>query len=96
MRTLRVICWLALPVGLLIGSINGAGAQGVDVQQACTSDAMRLCSEFIPDRGRTAACMMRKRGQLSVECRTAMRGGPRVRGRRVARGVHVRHYRHHK
>ena len=101
MRTMRFI-WLALPVGLLIGSISGAGAQGSeDARQACTPDAMRLCSEFIPDAAKVRACMMRKRGQLSEGCLTAMRGGARVRGRhpyyhhgrRVVR--HYRHYRRH-
>jgi hypothetical protein len=94
MRIMRFAGWLALSVGLLLGGLDGASAQGVDVQQACTPDAMRLCSEFIPDRGKTAACMMRKRGQLSAECRTAI-GGGRGHGRRAPRhGTH--HYHHHK
>jgi hypothetical protein len=40
-------------------------------QQACTPDAERLCSEFIPDAGKVAACMSRKRSQLSPVCRAA-------------------------
>ncbi len=87
MRIMRVVCRLALPVGLLLCGLSGAGAQGaVDARQACTPDAMRLCSEFIPDAGRVKTCMLSKRSQLSLECRTAMaaRGG--------GRGEH--HYRH--
>lgn len=99
MRTMRFICWLALPVGLLIGSISGAGAQGSEeARQACTPDAMRLCSEFIPDAAKVRSCMLRKRGELSEACRTAMRRGPRERRRRVYyhRGRHVVHERHYR
>jgi hypothetical protein len=93
MRTIRFFCCVALPVGALLFGLNGAGAQGVDVRQACTPDAMRLCSEFIPDEGRVKTCMLAKRAQLSQTCRSAMaasRGGS-SRGRR-----HVgRHHRGH-
>jgi hypothetical protein len=47
-----------------------AGAQGTpEQQQACQSDAFRLCSEFIPDVPRTTACMKRNRARLSPVCR---------------------------
>ena len=76
MRTMRIVCWLALPVGALLCSLIGAGAQGTpDARQACTPDAMRLCSEFIPDANRVKSCMLSKRSQLSQECRAAMGGG---------------------
>lgn len=97
MRMTRFVCWLALPVGLLIGSIDGASAQGSDeARQACTPDAMRLCSEFIPDAAKVKTCMLHKRRELSEACRTAMSGGARE-GRRVARRARhiVHHYRHH-
>jgi hypothetical protein len=96
MRTLRFVCWLALPVGLLIGGMNAASAQGSEeARQACTPDAMRLCSEFIPDAGKVKNCMLRKRGQLSETCRTAMRGGGRRYGHgRYRRVRHVRYRRH--
>lgn len=96
MRMMRFVCWLALPAGLLLGSLNGASAQGSDeARQACTPDAMRLCSEFIPDAEKVKSCMLRKRAQLSEACRLAMRGGPREHGRRVYHH-RARHYRHHK
>jgi hypothetical protein len=109
MRITRFVCWLALPVGLIIGSINGANAEVSDaVRQACTPDAMRLCSEFIPDAGKVRTCMMRKRRELSEGCLTAIRGGVHGR-RRVYRRErrpehhyyhhyhyrHYHHYRHH-
>ena len=94
MRTMRFVCWLALPVGILLCGLNGAGAQGsVDARQACTPDAMRLCSEFIPDAERVKSCMLAKRRELSEDCRIAMGGGPRA-GRREA--YHHRRAYHHR
>jgi hypothetical protein len=42
-------------------------------QHACQDDAFRLCSQFIPDRGRVASCLRRSGRQLSPACRTEMR-----------------------
>jgi hypothetical protein len=78
LRIMRLVRGPALPAGLLlIGiyamGISGAAAQASDeTRQACTGDAMRLCSDFIPDVPRITACMMRKRAQLSQGCRLAM------------------------
>jgi hypothetical protein len=47
-----------------------AAAQGTPEQrQACQPDAMRLCSEFIPDVERITACMVKNRIRLSPACR---------------------------
>jgi hypothetical protein len=73
MWTMRIVCSLALPVGTLLCGPNGAGAQGTpDAHQACTPDAMRLCSEFIPDAERVKRCMLSRRSQLSPDCRFAL------------------------
>jgi hypothetical protein len=97
MRSMRFVCWLALPVGIIVGSINGANAEVSDaVRQACTPDAMRLCSEFVPDAAKVRTCMLRKRRELSETCLTAMRSGAHERRRyyhRVRRLV--RHEGHH-
>ena len=37
-------------------------------RSACTGDAMRLCSQYIPSRGRISACLSRNRGSLSPGC----------------------------
>jgi hypothetical protein len=90
MRSIRLICRLALSVGaLLIGGLHGVNAQAVvpDVRQACTPDAMRLCSEFIPDEAKVTACMHKKYAQIGPECRTAMAAG-RKGGSRHARHRH--------
>ena len=45
-------------------------------EQACASDAFRLCSSEIPDVDRVTACMARKQAQLSPPCRVQFRAGP--------------------
>ena len=86
MRSFRFICCLALPVGMmLIGGLQGATAQTVDVRQASTPDAMRLCSEFVPDVAKITACMHRKYSQIGPECRTAMAAGRKGRSHRHRR-----------
>jgi hypothetical protein len=99
MRTMRFVCRLALPVGIVLvsalGSLNGARAQNDEATQACTPDAMRLCSEFIPDREKVRLCMLRKRSELSETCRTAMRAGAREYGRHEYHHRHVVRRRHH-
>jgi len=98
LRTMRLVCWLALPVVALLVALNLAAAQGSpEAREACTPDAMRLCSEFVPDVAKITACMHAKRSQLSTECRRAMSHGPRVRrayGQRTHRGKSYRHCRH--
>jgi hypothetical protein len=45
-------------------------AQGTPEQrEACQPDAMRLCSEFVPDVDRITACMKKNRLRLSPPCR---------------------------
>jgi len=89
MLIVRLVCALVLPVGIVLGSLGAASAQGSEsARDACTPDAMRLCNEFIPDEARVRACMLRKRSQLSEACRLAMRG-------QSAEGAR-RHRRHHR
>jgi hypothetical protein len=91
MLTVRLICAVALPVGILLGSLGAASAQGGEsVRDACTPDAMRLCNEFIPDEAKVRSCMVRKRLQLSETCRLAMRGAS-AGGERDGRRHHRRH-----
>jgi len=73
LRTQYLVCSLALTVAVLPVGLTGAAAQGSpEVRQACTPDAMRLCSEFIPDVPKITRCMVAKHAQLSKECRYAM------------------------
>ncbi len=73
MRIVRFICLAALFNGLSLYGIDAAVAQGTDAErQACTSDAMRLCQDAIPDVAKVTACMKAKYSQLSQPCRLAM------------------------
>ncbi len=79
MWTMRLISRLALPVGLLSIGLHAAAAQGTpEARQACAPDAMRLCSDFIPDVPKITKCMIAKYPQLSKECRVAMAHQHRV------------------
>lgn len=73
LRIVRFTCFPTLPVGLLLIGLAGASAQGTPEQrQACAPDAMRLCSDFIPDVPKITKCMKAKYKQLSEPCRIAM------------------------
>jgi hypothetical protein len=67
---------LALTFTIAIAGIGLSGSPGLafssEAQQMCTGDAMRLCSSEIPDVSRIAACMHRKRAQVSAGCRAVM------------------------
>ena len=78
MPTIRLVCALALPVGILLGSLGAASAQqgSEAARQACTPDAMRLCKEFFPDQAKVKSCMLSKQSQLSEACRLAMAPKP--------------------
>ena len=74
MHTTRIIACLALAAAVLFFGLDRAGAQGTpEERQACTPDAMRLCSDFIPDVPKITKCMKAKYKQLSEACRLAMR-----------------------
>jgi hypothetical protein len=93
MRIAWLACWLLLLAGALFYRLDTAQAQGTDAErQACTPDAMRLCSEFIPDVAKVTACMKAKSRELSEPCRVAMRGGGKSSGRHEAR-ERSHHYR---
>lgn len=92
MRIVQLAGTLIL-LALFFAHLDGASAQGTDAErQACTPDAMRLCSEVIPDVAKVTACMKAKSAQLSPACRTAMRGEPRGHHRGH---YHHGHYHHH-
>jgi hypothetical protein len=90
MRIFRSVCVLAMLAGLFASGAGGAFAQGSDAaRQACTPDAMRLCSDAIPDVVKVTACMKAKYSQLSEPCRAVMGGGKKAGTR------HHHYYKHH-
>jgi hypothetical protein len=51
-------------------------SQGTPEQRAaCTPDAFRLCSAFIPNADEIAACLRERSNELSDACRTALEAG---------------------
>ena len=62
---------LAVPV--IPGS---AWAYTAEQQQACMSDAFRLCSSEIPSIDRITACMAQHKSQLSPACRAQFTSAP--------------------
>jgi hypothetical protein len=47
-------------------------AFSAESRSACQGDAFRLCSSEIPNIARTSACMLKRKAELSVGCRTAV------------------------
>ncbi|WP_246741654.1 hypothetical protein [Bradyrhizobium aeschynomenes] len=54
-----------------------ARAYTAEQEQACTSDAFRLCSSDIPNVDRVTACMVRRKAELSPPCRAQFGPQPR-------------------
>ena len=71
MRTTR--CVLTLGTFCLALAPAVTRAAGQQDQQACMSDAMTVCSQFIPDRERVAGCLISNRSRISVACRQALK-----------------------
>jgi len=57
--------------GLVVSTVAVKADPQLD-RQACMNDAMTVCSQFIPDRERVAACLLSNRTRISAECRAAL------------------------
>ena len=76
-RSSRFQLGLMLATALAISTLPAAGQGYSQAQeQACTPDAMRLCSAFIPDVDRITVCMIQNKSQLSPGCRAHFRPEP--------------------
>ncbi len=69
-RGSKLVAATALTLGLLT---TASFAYTQEQQQLCTGDAMRLCSDAIPDVDRVTACMIAKQAQLSDGCKSVFR-----------------------
>ena len=79
----------ALGALLLVLASAPAWAQATaEQQQACAPDALKLCSDTIPDIPKTTACMKAHVADLSPRCRTAFNeaigGAPKATASKVA------------
>jgi len=70
MALAKLRLFIALPVLSTLAMATASNGQdySFEEQEACTSDAFRLCSELIPDIPRITACLQAKRDQLSPRC----------------------------
>jgi hypothetical protein len=71
-KTRQLALALAFTLPAMALSASPGLAFSSEAQQMCTGDAMRLCSHEVPDIPRIAACMHRKRAQISPGCRAVM------------------------
>jgi hypothetical protein len=61
---LIVICLLCS------ATLSAAKNRGTpEQQQACTSDAFRLCGQYIPNPAKVESCLRESKLQLSAACR---------------------------
>jgi hypothetical protein len=82
---LRAITGLSAAFGLALtlASLPAAAQQWTPKQRAaCEPDAMRLCSQYVPDVQRVSSCMSHYRRYLSPACRAVFYGGQRKKLRR--------------
>lgn len=63
---------LALAVAIVAFAPSSGLAFSSEAREMCTGDAMRLCSDEIPNISKITACMHRKRAQVSAGCRAIM------------------------
>ncbi len=68
----QLLTALAFAIPAITLSASPGLAFSSEAQQMCSGDAMRLCSNEIPDIPRITACMHRKRAQISPGCRALM------------------------
>lgn len=71
-RTTRIALAFAIAASTIGLAASPGHAFSSEAREMCTGDAMRLCSDEIPNVARIAACMHRKRAQLSSGCRAVM------------------------
>ena len=71
-----------ISLGVAVNAGSAMAQPVANAEQACTPDAMRLCSEFIPDEKRITACLKKNRRNLSTDCRKVFSGGGPAKRRR--------------
>ena len=70
LRSRNVQLGVMLATALSVSTWSAASqAYTPEQEQACSGDAMRLCSAYIPDVDRITVCMVQNKSQLSPGCR---------------------------
>jgi hypothetical protein len=73
---------LALAAGLLsLTYVAPALAQSeAEYQAACQDDALRLCSEHLPDHGKIKSCLLGHKKSITAACRDLVTGKKKKQG----------------
>ncbi len=71
-RNLQLALMLATALSVSLWSAASL-AYTPEEEQACSGDAMRLCSAYVPDVDRITVCMVQNKSQLSPGCRVFFR-----------------------
>ncbi|RTE90855.1 MULTISPECIES: hypothetical protein [Bradyrhizobium] len=87
-KTSLAAATLAMALAVLVQPGTGF-AYTQEEQQACSPDAMRLCGEFVPNVDAITACMIRKKAQLSPQCRVFFRPGPEPGEQRAGKPTNI-------
>lgn len=73
MRSLPIAWFLFVSSVLVVPALAGPPKDQVTLrdraQALCYDDANKLCPDAIPDEDRVKSCMVKKRSQLSAQCR---------------------------
>jgi hypothetical protein len=83
---------------LALGAVaTPAAAQRADDMKGgggnpCVGDAQKICSEFIPDRGKVASCLFKNKSRLTPACRAELGGGEKKAGKTRRASRHSRRY----
>ncbi len=70
--TIGSMLFLAVFSSALATAALAGDQQAQESQNACVSDAMTVCGQFIPDRERVAHCLLSNRTRVSGPCRVAL------------------------
>src|SRR6185295_20280040 len=101
---MKITSWksgsLAAAFCLALGASPAAAQRADDMrgggQHPCAGDAQRICSEFIPDRGKVASCLFKNKRQLSSACQTSLGGGKASVSRKAKGKRHGKRKRRHR
>jgi hypothetical protein len=56
-------------------STSGSAATRAEAEAACTPDALKFCSQQIPDETKVRSCLIKNRKQLTTACAEIFKGG---------------------
>jgi hypothetical protein len=66
------ITTLALGLFALALAPVAASAGAQEDREACINDALTVCAQFIPDRGRIQSCLYANRSRISQACQAVL------------------------